>query len=190
MKGNLEDLSLVDKILNGDESCFKELVEKHQDYVFTITSRILSHQEEAEEAAQDAFIKAFHALKRFNRQAKFTTWLYRIAFNTAITYKRKRKLDSASIDDEIIMNTIADPTKNQFETEEKKRLIDQALGNLLPADATVLTLFHLKEFSLEEIAEITGMTLSAVKVKLFRARKRLASELTRMLQGEIDIITN
>src|SRR5436190_11241235 len=85
------DLHLIDRILAGDQQAFADLVDKHKRYALTIAFKILQHKPEAEEAAQDAFIKAYHHLAGFNRQSKFSTWLYRIVFNTAITYKRKHK---------------------------------------------------------------------------------------------------
>lgn len=183
-----EDLELIDKILNGDDSNYKVIVEKHQDYAYTIAYRILNNQQEAEEATQDSFIKAFHALKKFNRESKFTTWLYRIVFNTAITYKRKQKTNVSSIDDTRLSETMERKDKDQLELSDKKRFIEKAMEQLLPADSTVLTLFYLKEFSMEEISKITGLKTNAIKVKLHRARKRLADELSGILRSETSSI--
>src|SRR5690349_1965238 len=95
---NDADLLIIDRILAGEQQLYATLVERHKRFAFTIALRILENRPEAEEAAQDAFIKAFHHLAGFNRQAKFSTWLYRIAFNTAVSYKRKRRHKFQSID--------------------------------------------------------------------------------------------
>jgi len=180
---NEEDLILIDTILNGDDSVFTNLVDKYKDYAYTIAVKIMNSHEDAEEVAQDTFIKAFHGLKNFNRESKFSTWLYRIAFNTAISYKRKKRVRLESIDDNINeMFGAKDIDMTEF--GDKKKFINSALDKMLPADATVINLFYLKEFSLEEIGNITGMKINAVKIKLFRARKRMADELRTMLKSE------
>jgi len=180
---NEEELILIETILQGDDSVYTKLVDKYKHYAYTIANRIMNSHEDAEEVAQDAFIKAFHGLKSFNRDSRFSTWLYRIVFNTAISYKRKKRVRLENIDDNI---SEMSGTKDIDLTEyfDKKKFIDIALDKMLPADATVINLFYLKEFSLEEIGDITGMKINAVKIKLFRARKRMADELRIMLKSE------
>ena len=95
-----KDIIHINQVLSGKTAIYSKLVDKHQTYVFSITLRILKNREEAEEAAQDVFIKAFRRLNSFNQKAKFTTWLYRIAYNTAIDYSRKKKRYTTSIDDD------------------------------------------------------------------------------------------
>ncbi len=182
MDKHQEDLILIEKVLRGDESQFRTLVEKHQDYAYTIAYKILNNNQDAEEASQDAFIKAFHALKNFNREAKFTTWFYRIVFNTAVTYKRKQRHDVSDIDN--LRDMAGADSAGNLQSDERRKYINEGISQLLPADATVITLFYLKEFSLEEISEITGMKINAIKIKLFRARKRLADRMTRILSTE------
>lgn len=133
-------------------------------------------------AAQDAFIKAFQNLARFNREAKFSTWLYRIAFNTAISYKRKSKAVFQSIDD--LQLGHRQEGEGNAEHDDKKKFIELALSRLNDADRLAINLFYLQEFSLEEIAEITGMQANTVKVRIHRARQRLADELKAILQKE------
>ena len=183
MIGNEEDLILIDTILEGDDTVYTKLVDKYKDYAYTIAVKIMNSHEDAEEVAQDAFIKAFHGLKNFNRDSKFSTWLYRITFNTAISYKRKKRVRLENIDDNI-SELYGTKDIDIMEYSDKKKFIDSALDKMLPADATVINLFYLKEFSLEEIGNITGMRINAVKIKLFRARKRMANELRTMLKSE------
>ena len=85
-----KDISLVNRILRGETPAYRELVNRHKDYAFTIAYRILNNREDAEEAAQDAFVRAFNALPNFNRESKFTTWFYRVIINAALTIQQKK----------------------------------------------------------------------------------------------------
>ena len=179
---NDPDHFIIDKILAGEQAVYAELVNKYKSYAFTIAQKILQNRPEAEEAAQDAFIKAYHHLAGFNRESKFSTWLYRIVFNTAISYKRKNRQQFQSIETTVIeYNQDAD---GMLEKMDKKKYLNQALAKLNEADRTALTLFYLEEFSLGEIAEITGMQANTAKVRIHRARQRLADELKTILNQE------
>jgi len=172
----------IDKILAGEQSVYADLVNKYKSYAFTIAQKILQNRPEAEEAAQDAFIKAYHHLAGFNRESKFSTWLYRIVFNTAISYKRKNRQQFQSIENTVIeYNQDVD---GMLEKTDKKKYLNMALARLNEADRTALTLFYLEEFSLEEIAQITGMQANTAKVRIHRARQRLADELMTILNQE------
>lgn len=181
MTGNPEFL-LIDRILAGETELYEELVNRYKRYVFTIALKILSVRPEAEEAAQDSFIRAFHGLKSFNRQSKFSTWLYRIAFNTAVSYKRKNRQHFQDIGDHIIQHD--HEGEGSLERSDKVKFLHQALSKLNEADRTAITLFYLKEFSLEEIAEITGAQANTVKVRIHRARIKIAGELRNILSEE------
>ena len=175
------EYSLIDQILAGEQHLYAELVNRYKSYAYTIALKILENRPEAEEAAQDAFIKAFHSLKGFNRESKFSTWLYRIAFNTAISYKRKRKGSYQSIENVVIEY---EQGEDALESNDKKKFLHQAMEKLNDADRLALNMFYLQEFSLEEIAETTGMQANTVKVRVHRARLRLADELKSVLQKE------
>ncbi len=177
-----EEYSLIDKILAGDRQHYALLVDKYKSYAFTIAFKILENRAEAEEAAQDGFIKAFHYLKNFNRQAKFSTWLYRIVFNTAISYKRKKKPTFQSIENSII--EYSEQADKQIEREDKQAFVSKAMDSLNEADRLAIQLFYMQEFSLEEVAEMMGQNLNTIKVRIHRARQRLADELTRILKQE------
>lgn len=176
------DIELLDKIVAGDTSAYSDLIDRYKRYVFSICLRIIISRGEAEEAAQDAFIKAFHGLRNFNRDSKFSTWLYRIAFNTAISYKRRLRQDHFDIATTVI-STGAE-SESSIEKSDKKRFVHAALEKLSEADRSVLSLFYLQEFSLEEIAEITGTPSNTIKVRIHRARQRMADELTTILKHE------
>ena len=174
--------SRIDRILAGEQHLYAEMVDKYKSYAYTIAQKILQNRPESEEATQDAFIKAFHHLAGFNREAKFSTWLYRIVFNTAISYKRKRRQQFQSIENTFI--EYRGEAEGMLEKTDRKKYLNLALEKLNEADRTALTLFYLQEFSLEEIAEITGMQANTAKVRIHRARQRLADELKNILNQE------
>jgi RNA polymerase sigma-70 factor (ECF subfamily) len=176
------ELILIDRIVAGDRNLYAQLVEHHQRFVFTIAFRILKHRPEAEEAAQDTFIKAFHHLRDFNRLSKFSTWLYRIAFNTAISYKRKHRYQFKNIEETVI--SIKQEGESNLEKSDKQKYVQQALMKLNEIDRTALTLFYWQEFSLEEMAEIMNVESNTLKVRIHRARQRIADELTAILKKE------
>jgi len=179
---NDSDFPLIDRILAGEQALYASLVDRYKSYIYTIAFKVLQNRPDAEEAAQDAFIKAYHHLSGFNRQAKFSTWLYRIAFNTAISYKRKHRQQFQSIENTVI--EYSQDAEGTLEKTDKKRYLQLAMTKLNEADRTALTLFYLQEFSLEEIAEIMSMQANTVKVRIHRARQRVAEELKNILQKE------
>lgn len=177
-----EENRLIDRILAGEERCYAELVDQYKSYAYTIALKIVNDKAEAEEAAQDAFIKAFNYLKNFNRQARFSTWLYRIVFNTAISYKRKNKLITEGIENKHVENP--ERADAAMERDDKQVFVARALRKLNEADQLAIQLFYIKEFSLEEVADMMGQNANTVKVRIHRARQRLADELKMILKKE------
>lgn len=177
-----EEDHLIDRILGGDERSYAELVQAHKSFAFTIALKIVENRPEAEEVAQDAFIKAFHYLKNFNRQARFSTWLYRIVFNTAISYKRKNRQLFESIENKGLEHH--EQADTELERNDKQAFVEQAMKKLNEADQLAIQLFYMKEFSLEEVAGIMGQNINTIKVRVHRARLRLADELKLMLKQE------
>ncbi|MBT1702514.1 RNA polymerase sigma factor [Chryseosolibacter indicus] len=173
---------VIDRILEGEAALYTELVDRYKGYVFTIAYKILQHKPEAEEAAQDAFIKAYHGLKGFNKESKFSTWLYRIAFNTAVSYKRKQKHQFYSIENSII--THQQEADGILEKTDKKKYLQHAISRLSETDQLAISLFYLEELSLEEISSITGTEANTLKVKIHRARIKIADELKKILDKE------
>jgi RNA polymerase sigma factor (sigma-70 family) len=176
------DIPLVNRILAGEQKAFAQLVDRHKSYAYTIAHKILLNRPEAEEVAQDAFIKAYHHLADFNRQARFSTWLYRIVFNTAITYKRKHKQTFQGLEHTVV--EYEQHADGALEKGDKQRYLHQALQQLNESDRMAMTLFYFDEFSLEEIAAIMNMQANTIKVRIHRARQRLADELKRILNQE------
>lgn len=189
MQQELTDVAIIDAVLAGDQQAYALLVKRYQRYVFTLALRFTKSREDAEEVAQDCFVKAFKYLSGYERKGKFTTWLYRIVYTTAMTYLRKKQVDVLSIDDENHQNVLdsheATPDLN---TERKSRdyYLNLAIESLLPDDASIITLFYKGEQSLEEIAQIMGIEANTAKVKLHRARGRLKIKLEQLLKSEAE----
>jgi RNA polymerase sigma-70 factor (ECF subfamily) len=174
------DQGYVDRVLQGEVNAFTPLVHRHQDLVFSICLRILNSREEAEEAAQDAFLNAYRALEKFRGQASFGTWLYRIAYNTAVSRTRKKRVEWTGLDEEA-MERLSDILPDEEEVgdwiiEQGERL-GMAVRELPSQDQLLLELFYTRNLGMESIAEITGLSLSNVKVKIHRVRKRLLTQL-------------
>lgn len=183
-----KDLYYIDKVLNGETAAFAELINRHKAMVFTIANRILKSREDAEEVAQDVFLKVFQSLNKFKREAKFSTWVYRIAFNTAVSKTRKKSLEVLAIDDHIIENYTFDEILDEtggLSLDDKKRYFEMALKKVPEEDNLLLTMFYLEEQTIEEISEITGLSVSNVKVKLHRTRKKLYEHINVMLKYRI-----
>ena len=185
MKTNETDNSIIERILAGDKSGYRDLANRHKDYAFTVAFKITGKREDAEEIAQDAFVKAFKALSTFNQEAKFTTWFYRIVFNAALMFKRKNRIQTEDIELSQSAQFIPADTANELKVSEQRQYIQKAFNHLSPDDVTMITLFYLKEQSLEEIAQIVGISAETIKVKLCRARKRLAETMNKMLGKEV-----
>ncbi len=177
-----EENTLIERILAGERKCYSRLVDQYKSYAFTIAFKIVNNRPEAEEAAQDAFIKAFRYLKTFNRKAKFSTWLYRIVFNTAISYKRKNKHQFQSIENSIIEHPVT--ADRELEKDDQRVFITRAMAKLNETDRLAIQLYYIKEFSLEEVAEMMEQNMNTIKVRVHRARLRLADELKRILKQE------
>ncbi|MBK0380320.1 RNA polymerase sigma factor [Mucilaginibacter segetis] len=189
MQSKLSDIELIEQTLAGNQSAYADLVKRHQRFVFTLAMRFAKNREDAEEIAQDCFIKAYRSLASFQRQSKFSTWLYSIVYTTAMTFLRKKRIDTSSIDDEAtyiqIENKPGTYDVNNIENKSRSYYLNQAIEQLLPDDAAIITLFYKGEQSLEEIAQALGIEANTVKVKLFRARQRLKEKLERNLKHEV-----
>lgn len=183
-----EDQYYIDAAINGDTRAFATLVDRYKHMVFTLAMKILKSKEEAEEVSQDVFIKVYGAMQTFKGDAKFSTWLYKIAYYQSLDYlkKQKRNLNTSSIDSDKAYDIPSiENTLNGLEENERKLVIKSAIDNLPEDDAVVITLHYFEELSLKEIAVIMGIEANTVKIRLFRSRKRLAVILKNKLEPEI-----
>lgn len=175
-----EDEVYIKKVKNGDSSSYAFLVNRYKDMAYTIALKILRNQEDAEDATQESFVKAYQQLHTFQGNSKFSTWLYTIVYRISVSKLQKNKVISFTIDDHISDNFSYDyssPQLEQLQADEQQFFIKKAIQKLPEADALLVTLFYLNENTIKEIEEITGLASSNIKVKLFRARKILEKEL-------------
>ncbi|NTE05319.1 sigma-70 family RNA polymerase sigma factor [Agrobacterium tumefaciens] len=189
MTQEITDLMLIEKILNGQTDQYSLLVKRHQRFVFTLAIRFAKNREDAEEIAQDCFIKAYKALGTFKQTSKFSTWLYTITYTTAMTFLRKKRLDTLSINDDETFLQLENHTSgfmaDGYERKDSHQFLNQAITQLMPDDATIITLFYQGEQSLEEIGITLHMEPNTIKVKLHRARQRLKEKLQYLLKDEV-----
>jgi len=171
-----DDIIYISEVLSGKVNSFRYIVDRHKDKAYNLAFRICGNREEAEEITQDSFIKAYRSLQGFKMKSSFATWLYRIVYNTSISHLRIRRKGVLSLED-----FPADATdfigtfENEEETEKeyKSALLNFALRKISDEERGLVTLFYYEEMSIEEIADVTGISKSNIKVKLFRARQKL-----------------
>ena len=183
------DNDIISRVLQGERQLYAELVKRYQNFVFTITLRYTQNREDAEEVAQDVFVKAYRSLSDFRGESKFSTWLYTIVTTSCITFLRKKKLDTQSLDNERVFE-VADSqdsgmSANQVEQKSRHAMVNQAIQLLSPDDAKLITLFYKGEQSLDEIGKIMGIDPNTVKVKLHRARGRLKEKMEKYFSQEV-----
>lgn len=189
MHTETDDKDIIARVLNGDQGAYAVLVNRYQNLVFTICLRYVKTREDAEEVAQDVFVKAYRSLADFKGQSKFSTWLYTITTTSSITFLRKKKLEVHSLDNEHVFAKASlqdgGMSANQVEHKSRVDMVNQAIQLLSPDDAQVITLFYKGEQTLEEIAQTLGKETNAVKVQLHRARGRLKEKMERYFSEEV-----
>jgi RNA polymerase sigma-70 factor (ECF subfamily) len=194
MHTGLTDTEIIRRILQGEQALFAQLVERYQNYVFTLVLRFTDNREDGEEISQDVFVKAYRSLADFRGESKFSTWLYTIVRTSCITFLRKKKLDTYSIDDERtfiqLENQQSGFTANAIEQKSRHAMVNEAIRLLSPDDSQVITLFYKGEQSLEEIGVIMGLDPNTVKVKLHRARHRLKEKMEKHFSYEVREISS
>ncbi|MEZ0006657.1 RNA polymerase sigma factor (sigma-70 family) [Flavobacterium sp. 28YEA47A] len=182
------DRYYIDRIMEGDSQAFAPLVDRYKNLVYTLALRMIKNTEEAEEAAQDTFVKVFRSIEKFKGESKFSTWIYRIAYNTCLDRIKKHKSVplAVAIDDYGTHQLrSAENVLDTLDEEERHRAMQECLQQLPGEDAFLLTLYYFEEQSLEEIAKVIGIKANNVKIKLFRSRKKLGEILRAKLEPEI-----
>ncbi len=182
------DQHYIHLVQKGDTSAFAVLVDRYKDLVFTLSLKMLKDREEAEEVSQDTFVKIYKSLSKFNGESKFSTWIYKVAFNTCLDRLKKNKrlqpvvdLDALAEQESISFMNVLD----SIEQKERKQMIQDCLHSLPGEDGFLLTLYYFEEQSLDEIAKIIGINPNNVKIRLYRSRKKLTCLLKERLEPEI-----
>ena len=181
------DTYYIDRVKSGDREAFSRLVEKYKDMVYTICLRMLVVEADAEEAAQDTFLKAFRSIGSFEGRSRFSTWLYRIAYNQSVSMIR-RKVKVIDLVDEVPEGELdeggLDGLDRLTEADRKKQL-QLAMEALPETDAVIVTLFYYDGMSLDEIAAVTGISNGNVRIRLYRSRKKMYQVITDNLKSEV-----
>lgn len=189
MQTGQNDREIISTVLRGNKQAYAELVKRYQNFVFTICLRYVSSREDAEEIAQDIFVKAYRCLSDFRGDSKFSTWLYTIVNTSCITFLRKKRLQTHSLDDEKVFamadNMDGGMRANQVEQKSRIAMVNEAIQLLSADDAKIITLFYKGEQSLDEIGTILGMEPNTIKVKLHRARVRLKDKMEKHFSQEV-----
>jgi len=182
----MDEQKWIESILAGDTQSFSCLVAKYEKMAYTLAFRIMENREEAEEVVQDSFVKMYRALSGFQFGSKFSTWFYRIVYHTALSAHKSRKAftgyEEAGAD--ILTDHEIDSATSLLEHADRKKIISQVLKQMKPDDATLLTLYYLEECSVDDIQQITDLSVSNIKTKLFRARKKFYEVIQSLMKNE------
>ena len=184
-----DDNKLVKRVCMGETQLFRLLIERHQQHIFNLCYRMLGQFEEADDATQDTFLKAYRSLKQFRGDARLKTWLCRIARNEC--FNRLRHENTASLDQQLTTDysfQIADSTPSPLELieqQETQSIVHEAINKLPHQYRLVITLFHLNGLSYEEISQVMEIPMGTVKTYIFRARELLKSKLQAFVEGKI-----
>lgn len=176
-------------MLRGDQQAYAGLVDRYRNFVFTLALRFTKNREDAEEVSQDSFIKAYRSLADFRGDSKFSTWLYTIVNTTCLTFLRKKRVETHSLDSEKVFEA-ADSLDSGLRAnvvEQKSRIgmVNNAIRMLGTDDAEIITLFYKGEQTLEEIAHVLGIEANTAKVRLHRARARLKEKMETHFAEEV-----
>jgi RNA polymerase sigma factor (sigma-70 family) len=174
---------------NSNLNCdYSTIINKYKDLAFNIALKITKNEQDSEEIVQDSFVKAFQGLDKFKKESQFSTWLYRIVYNTAISSIRHKKHTSVEIDDNLTAsfeNNQIECAINNLDEYDRKQLIREALAKLNELDYTILSLFYYEDLSLKEISKIVEIKKNYLKVLLQRARLKLYNGLSISLKKEL-----
>ena len=183
-----QEQELIQQIVNGDTQAYAKFVDHYKGLVFTLALRMMKHREEAEEVAQDTFVKAYKSLDGFKGDSKFSTWMYRITYNTCLDRikKNKRKHQEVEINEFTInkLETI-DNALTQMVEKERQQMVKECIESLPSEESFMLTLYYYDDLSLDEISKIVDLPSNTIKVRLFRSRKKLANILKEHLEPEL-----
>ena len=180
------DTYYIQRIQAGDVACFACLLDKYSRPIHSLILKVVRSQEEAEELAQDTFMKVFKNLASFKGDCSFSTWIYRIAYNTAVSETRRRKREWVCIDQARLANLPDSDAERMDAWEGRQEYLDalaRAVGALEPEERALVTLFYYEEYSVSECAGITQISESNVKVRLHRIRKKLYILVNTQLHG-------
>lgn len=188
-----DDRELVMQAQKGVNAAFEQLVLRHQQRVIAVVGGILRRREDVEDVAQQVFLKAYVSIRRFDMRSAFSTWLYKIAVNECWDYLRKKKVRPLSYEADLSEEQVrhieqfvssGSDAENPSERAELREIVERLLGDLSEEDRTMLIMKESQGFAVEEIGSMLGLNVNTVKVRLFRARRRLALNYRRKISRE------
>ena len=180
----------IDQVLAGKTNAYSYIVDRHKDKAFNLAFRICGNREEGEEIAQDSFLKAFRSLNNFRMKSSFATWLYRIIYNTAITYIRSRKEAVRSLEEfpsDATFFIANNNNEEKAEKEYKESLVNYALSKVEKEERGLISLYYYEDMKIDEISEVTGISSSNVKIRLYRTRQKML-EIIEKLEKKNSIV--
>jgi len=184
----LSDEELITLVVKNHPHAMSAIVDRYKGMVFTLSYRILKNQLDAEEAAQDSFVKAFNSISSFRNDSKFSTWLYRICYNNAVSKSRGFKPIQVDVDTKYDLPVDTPNGLESLSAKDRAKYLNKAMEELEAEESALLTLYYVDGESISDISSITNLTESNVKVKLHRARKRLYSQLSILLKEEVSML--
>jgi RNA polymerase sigma-70 factor, ECF subfamily len=188
----VDDRELVRRAQGEDQEAFEELIRRHQHRVFAVAGGILRRREDVEDIAQQVFVKAYFSLKRFDQRAAFSTWLYKITVNECWDMLRKKKVRplvyESDLSEEQARQVLASEQKGGAGPDISDRLearerVENLLEGLDERDRLMLILKEVEGFAVEEIAQVLDLNANTVKVRLFRARRRIVNKVRKRGEG-------
>ena len=182
------DILYIEQVLAGKINAFSYLVDRHKDKAYNLAFRICGNHEEAEEIAQDSFLKAYRSLGRFKMKSSFATWLYRIVYNTAISQVRIKKKGILSLEDfPADANDFIGSNSSEEEAEKEYRssLLNFALQKINEEERGLISLYYYEDMSIEEISDVTGIGKSNIKVRMFRARQKMLEIIEKVEKNKL-----
>lgn len=178
-----DDYELIQLCIKGNQDAFAELVTRYKNLVYSVILRMVNDHEEANDLAQEVFIKVYKNLDKYNPEYKFSTWIMRITTNLVIDYRRKKKQETISIDNMDVEPTCETTPEISYIKKEQSTIVNAAVKNLPDMYRIPIVLYHQQGLSYQEIGDIIGEPLSKVKNRIFRGRKMLKENLMSMKEG-------
>jgi RNA polymerase sigma factor (sigma-70 family) len=186
---NKDDRYYIERVLSGETDAFSVLVDKYKTLAYNISLRIVKRPEDAEEVTQDAFVKAYRSLGGFKGDSRFSTWLYRIVYNSSITLMRKRQHEIQA-DREMEWNKISSIADDDGSNQDEliAGALKKSLASLPADEQLIITLYYYDNSSIEDIAKIMAISVSNVKIRLFRTRKKLYESIRLNMNDRVPVI--
>lgn len=190
MNEDQDEQECINRVRNGEHAAYAILVDRYKTFAYSIALKMLANEQDAEDAAQEGFIKAYQQLHQFQGRSKFSTWLYTIIYRIALARIAEKKIKVFSMTEAISKNITSDgptPQLALMQADDEKRSISDAINTLPKTDALLVMLFYMNENTVTEIKQITGLSVANIKIRLYRSRKKLEKQLRFLVNDNSDL---